>query len=139
MKLLDTNIILYAAGRPHTYKMACARLVEEIALGGDEYAIDAELLQEVLYVYASRGELARGLNAFDDLLRILPNPLPIGRAEMVTARWLLERYPALSPRDAIHAAVVQTHGLEGIVTTDRAFRQVSGLAVFDPRDLAQGG
>lgn len=115
--------------------MACAKLVEEVALGSTEYAVDTELLQEVLYVYASRGELARGLGAFDGLIRILPNPIPIGRPEIVAARQLLERYPALSPRDAIHAAVVQTQSLEGIVTTDRVFREVRGLATFDPRDL----
>ena len=47
-----------------------------------------------------------------------------------------ERYPALSPRDAIHAAVVSTHHLEGIVTTDAAFTQVGGLMVYDPISLA---
>ena len=38
----------------------------------------------------------------------------------------------LSPRDAIHVAVVSTQHLEGIVTTDAAFGQVQGLSVYDP-------
>ncbi|MBI4336907.1 MAG: type II toxin-antitoxin system VapC family toxin [Chloroflexi bacterium] len=139
MRLLDTNIILYAAGRPHRYKVPCARLLQEVAEGSTDYTIDTELLQEVLYVYTSRGERARGLATFDDLLRLFPFPIAIGREEMVAARHLLERYPALSPRDAVHAAAVLTQDLEGIVTTDGVFRQVAGLVVVEPAEPASDG
>ena len=135
MRLLDTNIFLYAGGRPHPYKDPCVRLLQEAAASIGEYAIDTELLQEVLYVYGLRGERARGLIAFDELIAAFPDPIPIGRAEVVDARRLLEGQPALSPRDAIHAAVVNTQAMEGIITTDRAFQKVPGLAVFDPMDL----
>lgn len=139
MKLLDTNIILYALGRPHLYKEPCARLLEQIRERDVDYVIDAELVQEVLYVYSARGERLRGLATFDNLLVVFPNPVPITRDELIDARRLMEAHPALSPRDALHAAVVQTQRLEGIVTTDQVFREVRGLAVFDPRDLASGG
>jgi len=52
------------------------------------------------------------------------------------ARRVLESYPGLSPRDAIHAAVVTTQNLDGIVTTGAAFAQVRGLTVFEPVALA---
>ena len=136
MKLLDTNIFLYAAGRSHPYKEPCVHLLQEAAGRIGEYAIDAELLQEVLYVFGLRGERARGLIAFDHLIAAFPDPIPIGRSEVVEARMLLEGYPTLLPRDAIHAAVVTTRALEGIITTDRAFQKVRGLAVFDPMDPA---
>ena len=136
MRLLDTNIFLYAAGRSHPYKDPCIRLLQDAARRIGEYAIDTELLQEVLYVYGLRGERTRGLTAFDDLIAAFPDPFPIGRDEVVEARRLLEDYPALSPRDAIHAAVVITQALEGIITTDRAFHEVRGLAVVDPMDPA---
>ena len=103
-----------------------------------EYNIDVELLQEILHVYASRGDSAFGFAIFDILMEIFHNPLPIGRSEIILSRQILERNPGLSPRDAIHAAVVSTQRLEGIVTTDAAFAQVNGLTVFDPIELAQG-
>ena len=136
MKLLDTNIIIYAAGGPHLYKEACAEILENVGLGDTNYGIDVELLQEVLYVYTARGERTRGQLIFDNLLRIFPNPIPIDRAEMLATRQLLGRLPGLFPRDAIHAAVVQTQGLEGIVTTDKAFNDISGITVFDPLALS---
>ena len=37
----------------------------------------------------------------------------------------------LVSRDAIHAAVVQTHDLEGIVTADKVFDRIKGLKRFD--------
>jgi predicted nucleic acid-binding protein len=52
---------------------------------------------------------------------------------------VLGAHPRLSPRDAIHAAVVLTYGLEGIVSTDRAFGRVPGLVRFDPAELAREG
>lgn len=136
MRLLDTNIVIYALGRPHPYKESCARLFREIAQGVSGYMIDTELLQEVLHVYTLRAERRQAFLVFDNLLRLFADPIPIGRSEMVAARRLLELNPILSPRDAIHAAVVQTHGMEGIVTTDKAIAQIPGIAVFDPLALS---
>ncbi len=136
MILFDTNIFIYAHGRPHRYKDPCRRLLEQIGESDSDYTIDVELLQEIMHVYNGRGDRAFGLAVFDILATLFPNPLPIGRPEVLAARQVLERYPGLSPRDAIHAAVVSTHHLEGIVTTDAAFNQIGGLTVFDPISLA---
>ncbi|MBI4336905.1 MAG: hypothetical protein HY683_03645 [Chloroflexi bacterium] len=61
------------------------------------------------------------------------------RHEVLKKVGLLERYPALFRRDAVHTAAVLTNDLEGMVTTDQAFRQVAGLVVVDPAELASNG
>ena len=127
-----------AVGRPNPYKRPCAQLLERAALGELDVCIDTELLQEVLYVYISRGERSRGLKTFDDLLHIFPSPIAVTRGEIVLARQLLERYPVLSPRDSIHAAVALTQGLEGIVTTDKGMAQVREVTCFHPLELYPG-
>ena len=104
-----------------------------------EYTIDTELVQEIMHVYSVRGQRAFGLVLFDDIFTIFPDPLAIGRNEILAARHLAEEYLTLSPRDAIHAAVVRTQGLEGIVTTDKALGQVARLASFHPVEMATGG
>lgn len=136
--LVDTNIFIYAHGSPHPYKEPSRLLLARMAETSQQYNIDVELLQEIMHVYSARGERAFGLAIFDILMDIFHDPLPIERSEIVLSRQILERYPALSPRDAIHAAVVSTQHLEGIVTTDSAFAQVSGLTVYDPVALASG-
>ena len=138
MKLIDANIIIYAVGRSHPYKEPCERLFGQIRQGITGYTIDAELIQEVLYVYSYRGDRRQAFAMVDELFVIFPDPLAIRREELTVARRLMEAHPALVPRDAIHAAVVIIQGLEGIVTTARAFRQVSGLVAYDPMELVSG-
>ena len=134
MKLIDTNIIIYAVGRPHLYREPCARILREASANVDAYTIDAEVLQELLHVYTMRAERRHALQIFDRSLKLFPNPIPIGRAELVGARDLMQQHTQISSRDALHAAVAMTSGLEGIVTTDRGFRMIPGLEVFDPAE-----
>ncbi len=138
MKLIDTSVFVYAQGRPHPYRESCLALVSKLTDLPSDYAIDVELLQEVLHVYSVRGERPVALSTFDRLLTLFPYPIVIQREEMVVARGLLERHQGLSSRDAIHAAVVFTQGFEGIITTDRVFGQIPELVAYDPRDLAVG-
>ena len=135
MKLIDTNIIIYAVGRPHQYREPCARILREASTDADAFAIDTEVLQELLHVYTMRAERRQALQVFDRSLSLFPNPLPVGRSEMVHARDLMEQHTQLSSRDALHAAVVVTCGLEGIVTTDRGFRVIPGLEVLGPTEV----
>ena len=134
--LLDTNIFIYAHGRPHRYKEPCRLLLARINENVPNYNIDVELLQEIMHVYHSRGTRGFGIAIFDILMDLFPDPIPIGRSEIAVARRVFGTYPALSPRDAIHAAVTLEHGLEGIVTADRAFDHIPGLIRYDPIALA---
>ena len=132
MKLLDTNVIVYAVGRPHRYKQPCTRPLQDVADGDGNYGVDTELLQEILYLYTARGERRLGLSTYSDLLLMFPDPFPIAREEIALAHELLTRYPNLLPRDAIHAAVVRANDLEGIVSADKVFDVVDNLSRFDP-------
>lgn len=134
LKLLDANVILYALGGAHPYREPCARILEAAGTS-DEYGIDTELVQEVVYVLTRRGERARALAAMDLLLATFSDPFPIARAELQTARSLMRSYDILTPRDAIHAAVVLEHGMEGLVSADRDFDPVAEIVRFDPLDL----
>ena len=60
-----------------------------------------------------------------------PEPYSDGREEIETARDLMHSNSFLGARDAIHAAVVQTHDLEGIVTADKVFDRIKGVKRFD--------
>lgn len=130
--LLDTNIPIYAEGREHRYRMPCRSILEQSKTWPDRYAIDVEALQEILYVYSSRGELETGTGIVERLLSRLPNIIPIAAAEIRVAMRLMSETRNLSARDAIHAAVVIEHGLEGIVSADGDFDRIPGLVRFDP-------
>jgi predicted nucleic acid-binding protein len=93
--------------------------------------LDVETLQEILHIYSSRGERRKGFRTIEHLLTLFPNPFAIGRDEVEAARELMMEYPFLGARDAIHAAVVQTHGLDGIITGDKVFGRIKSIERFD--------
>ena len=45
---------------------------------------------------------------------------------------LLTTQPALPPRDALHAAVLQRHGLDHVISADRHFDVIAGITRLDP-------
>lgn len=78
MILVDTNVLMYAAGADSRHKEASARFLERVGSGEVDAVIDAEVLQEVLHRY----------------------------------RVLMDGYPDLMARDALHAAVVLVNELD---------------------------
>ncbi len=131
MRLIDTNVIVYTVGSVHPLKEASERILSDIAAGTLAANLDVEALQEVLHLYSSRGERKKGFRTIEHLLMLFPNPFPIGREEIERARDLMMAHSFLGSRDAIHAAVVQTHDLEGIITADKVFDRIKGLKRFD--------
>ena len=135
MKLLDANVFIYAVGRAHAYQEPCLRLLSQVEENPGDYNVSVEVLQEILHVYWARRQLADGLRAFDSALKAFPEPFPVETQDSTLARSLLQRHPRLSPRDCIHAAVVLNHGLEAIISADRAFDEISEIKRLDPLEL----
>ena len=96
LKLLDTNIFIYAQGGTHRYYEACRTIVAGLLPDSSGYVIDTEVLQEILHVYSARGERALAFRTFDRLMSLFPQPVPIAAEEARLARQVLERYPALT-------------------------------------------
>lgn len=138
MKLLDTNVFVYSRGEPHPYREPSRAIIRMAEVQADVFGVDVEALQELLDLYARRGRRSFAVQIVEETLALFPDPLPVTRREVEEATDIVKGYRRLSPRDAIHAAVVFTHGLEGIVSADRGFDRVAGLTRFDPLDLAAG-
>ena len=136
MKLLDTNVFIYARGRPGPYKQSCADVLTASVARPGVFGIDVELLQELLDVYTRRGQRAFAADALAEAVAMFVDPLPITRREAEQAADFVRSHRRLTPRDAIHAAVVTTYDLEGIVSADKSFDQIAGVTRFDPRTLA---
>lgn len=135
MKLLDTNIFVYAEGQSDPLREPCRAMLGIVRQDPGAYNVDVELLQEILHLYHARRQDQIGFRIFDALSLLFPNPIQVTIDAMGLARRLLERYPGLEARDAVHAGVTLAFGLEGLITTDKGFKQVNGLHVWDPREL----
>lgn len=132
MKLIDTNIIMYAVGKTHILKEPCKEVLHKVVNNEISANIDIEVLQELLYVYDSRGEREKGLRIISEIMILFPNPFVIGKNEIVIANDLMTKYSTLTTRDAIHCAVTINLNLEGIISTDKGLDVVKGIHRLNP-------
>jgi len=130
--LIDANVFMYAAGTEHPCKEPSRRFLEQVAGGELEAAVDAEVLQEILHRYRAIRRWREGSRVYDLARQIVPLVLPLTAEVLDGARTLLDRYADLSARDALHAAVVQHHGLRSICSYDQDFDQLEGLLRTEP-------
>ena len=122
---LDTNVFLFAAGADHPLREAGQQVLRRVAQGDLAATTSTEVVQEILYVLYRRDLAAAGQKLARNALILFPDLLPITRADMLTACDLLERYPGIPTRDAVHAASVLNNGLSAIITADSHFKDLA--------------
>ncbi len=132
MILIDTNIIMYAAGAPHPNKAPSVRLLEQVAAGEVEATIDAEVLQEILHRYRAINRWDDGKQVYDLTRRLFPMVNPVTAAILDRARQLLDTDATIMARDALHAAVVLEERLDAVCSYDRDFDRIAGVVRREP-------
>ncbi|MCD4727135.1 MAG: type II toxin-antitoxin system VapC family toxin [Pirellulales bacterium] len=136
MILVDSNILMYAAGAPHRHKKPSVALLEKVALERVEAFTDVEVFQEILHRYRAIGEWEKGRRAFDLARRVFRMVIPITAEVVDAARDLMDSHAQLSARDALHAAVYQLVGADSICSYDRDFDAVKGLTRVEPEQIS---
>ncbi len=132
MILIDSNVLMYAAGAPHPHKADSLALLGRVARGEVDGAVDAEVLQEVLHRYRALHRWKDGRRVYDLARRIVPVVLPVTAEVLDLARALLDRHARLMARDALHAAVCESAGMESICSYDRDLDRIPGLRRLEP-------
>lgn len=132
MILVDSNILMYAAGTDHPNKASSLAWLERVARDEIDAAVDAEVLQEILHRYRAIDRWEEGRAVYDLTRRLFSVVIPITADILDLTRALLDEHPGLMARDALHAAVAEAHGLEAICSYDRDFDRLPGLERIEP-------
>lgn len=132
---LDTNVFLYAAGQGHPQRDACAKVLRRVAEGTLEATANSEVIQEILYVLVRRGRRDDGLVLSRHVAALFPDLLPVTGEDMRRACDLIERYPGLPVRDAVHAATMIGHGLQQVISVDEDFDQIREIRRIAPESI----
>lgn len=135
MILIDTNVLMYVAGREHPNRSPSVALLERVASGELEAAIDAEVLKEILHRYRGLGRWEEGRRVYDLVRALVPDVVDIDASTMDRAAWLMGRYPSMTARDAVHAAAALEVGAEALCTWDTDFDAISEIRVLRPSAL----
>lgn len=127
MVFVDSNIPMYVAGQDHPLREPAVRFLERARRGDVEICTSTEVLQEILYRYATLKRLDIAVTVYDLFVRLCPVVLPVTLADTDRARELLPGSQGVSVRDAIHASVMLNNGLVEIATFDEGFDSITGI------------
>lgn len=127
MIFVDSNIPMYLVGAPHPHKSDAQRLLEAAITAQEPLVTSAEVLQEILHRYVAIERPQAIQPAFDALLGVVDDVLPITRSDAERAKAIVLGIPGLSARDALHAAVMERERVDRVMSLDAGFDRVPGL------------
>jgi len=124
---IDSNIPMYVAGRAHPSRETARRFLGRVQQGDVEGCTSTEILQEILYRYVGLRRLDLAAEVYQLFVSLCPVVLPVTLADTDRAIKVLQEVPALSVRDATHAAVMLNNGVTHIASFDTGFDDIPGL------------
>ncbi len=127
MILVDSNIPMYLVGASHPHKVEAQRLLEKLIRDRQRLITDAEVLQEILHRYVAIDRRDAIQPAFDALLGIVDEVLPVDDEAVGRAKQIVLEYRRLSARDAVHLAIMEKHGIARILSFDAGFDSFPGI------------
>jgi hypothetical protein len=122
MIFVDSNVFIYAVGRPHPLREEAQRFFLQTSRQGNRLVTSAEVLQELLRVYLPVGRLA----TLDAALKLatggVERVFSIDSEAVLQARLLADRHPELTARDLLHLAVCRINRITELKTFDRGLQ-----------------
>ena len=122
MIFVDTNVFVYAVGRPHPLRDPARKILLDAARGSEALVTSCEVLQELLHVYLP----VERLDALDRAWTLATSRTvdiwSVEADDLALARSSITRHPELPARDLLHLASCRRRGVEQIHTFDRALR-----------------
>ena len=126
MIFVDSNVFMYAVGRPHALQTQAQQFFVEANRQGMPLCTSAEVMQELAHAYLPTGRL----QTYDAALALIASDgievWPLEEDDVSLARRLHEEYPALQARDLCHLASCRRRGVREIKTFDQGFAVVGG-------------
>ncbi len=119
MIFVDSNVFIYAVGRPHPLRNEAQDFFLASSEQGKRLATSAEVLQELLHVYLPVGRMATLDAALELATKGIDLVIPINSEMVLLARDLADRHPGLTARDLLHLSVCQLNKIKELKTFDR--------------------
>ena len=127
---IDSNIPMYVAGGPLKNREPARHFLHRVRKREIDACTSTEVLQEILYRYASLGHRKLAVEVYNLFVEICPAVFSVTLADTDRARDLLLTTQGISARDAVHAACMINRGLQWIATYDTGFERIPGIRRF---------
>ena len=124
MIFVDTNVLMYAVGRPHHLQTPARLFLLESSRNRTPLCTSAEVLQELAHAYLPVGRLGALDAAIELVTRSGMEVWPLEERDVALARELYEMHPTLAARDLCLLASCRRRGVSEIKTFDQALAAV---------------
>jgi predicted nucleic acid-binding protein len=124
---VDSNVPMYLVGAAHPHKLDAQRIVQRCIAQNDRLVTDVEVLQEILHRYVAIGRRDMIQPAYDAVLGIVDEVLPLDVADLELAKNVALGTHRLSARDALHVAVMRRHGIGMLISFDGDYDGLPGV------------
>ena len=126
MILVDVNVPMYLVGGDEDLKRRARAIAERAIEARERLVTDAEVFLEILHRYVAIRRPDAIEPCTSALLALVDEVFPIELEDVRRASSLVRASP-LAARDALHVAIMQRHGIDRIMSFDRAFDGIPGL------------
>lgn len=125
MIFVDTNVFMYAVGRPHPLQAPAREFFSQSNRRSTPLGTSAEVLRELAHAYLHVGRVQTLDAAMALVVRAGVEVWPLEEADVTLARQLHEKYPTLGARDLCHLASCRRRGVSRIMTFDQTLGAAS--------------
>lgn len=126
MIFVDSNVFMYAVGRPHPLQHDARDFFASARIGQDILVTSAEVLQELLHAYLPVQRMET-LDAALALARARVQSIwAVEPEDVLHARLLADSAREVGARDLLHLAACQRRGVSRIHSFDRALLAAAG-------------
>lgn len=108
-----------------------------MASGEIEGVTSVEIIQEIVYRYASLRRRQAAKQIADHLVTLVAVLLPVTAVDIDLFLAYLLTYDTAATRDLLHAAVMVNNGIETIISADTDFDALPMIKRLDPRRIAE--
>lgn len=111
---------MYIVGAPYPNKAAALRILEKAITDRQRLVAEAEVFEEILHRQVSINPRHAIQLAFDTLLALVDSVLAVDQETVQEAKQIVMGYPQLSAQNAVHLAVLRSHGIGRNLNLTRA-------------------
>lgn len=130
--LVDTAVVMYAAGKDHPLREPCRQVLRAAVVGELDAHVSAEVAQEILHRFSHLGDTERGAAMAEAALDLLGPALPLTDAIARRTAALARAHPSATARDLVHVATCIDAGITHLVSPDRDFDAFGDIERIDP-------
>ena len=129
MIFVDSNVFIYAVGRPHPLRNEAQNFFLNARQQSHTLVTSAEVLQELLHVYLPVDRMETLHAALELATRGIDEIYPVDAETVLHARRLAAQIPNLDARDLLHLSLCQLRRIHKIKTFDRNLKSAFGESI----------